>query len=54
MNIYTNSANNGTRQMNSSSFAGRDDGELTSVNLVEIYKIFATQDDLFHEVIQFD
>ena len=36
------------------SFYSGDDGELTSVGLVEISKIFAAPDNFFHNVASFD
>ena len=40
-----NSANDGTREVENGTFTGAEDGEHNGVRLVEIFKIFATQNE---------
>ena len=44
---HDSSANNGAREMEISLSDDKDDGELTSIGLVETSKIFVTQDIIF-------
>ena len=51
MHNKANSANYGTSAMQFDSFAGGCDGEYNGAGVVEISKLLAMQDDLFHETM---
>ena len=50
MERQANSANNSAGKFKDNLFGGRDDGERNSIGLVMISRIFATQDECFHEM----